>query len=279
MNSDAVHRWSRNNPIDDNELGFVLLPQKIPDGMLIYPNADFIIEWNHERNEIPDLLNSHGVTLELWQQWFDRVDSLWIKRIETLAMKDSLSCLMYLFLFAPALSALFYFVTYFFPNGNESSLKKTLQVISNYCLLFSPLISISSSCIYYQKYEHTRHSEISKSEDAIEEAWSDFVSDLNTGKCQQLGLYVKAVRYRLEMTRRYNNFYVSVGLHFTALWKSNIAILDNEGFKGKRKTILTTQANDSFSLSPQNIVNHSFFNTGRNFKVEYMLLFIIFIKL
>jgi hypothetical protein len=74
MDSDAAHRMKESNPSDDNSLDVTLLPQNISDNMLFHPNADLVVEWNHERNEVPELLASHGVTLELWQKWFDQME-------------------------------------------------------------------------------------------------------------------------------------------------------------------------------------------------------------
>jgi hypothetical protein len=272
MDSDAAHGTKESNPSDDNILNVSLLPQNIADNMLFRPNADFIVEWNHERNEVPELLVSHGVTLELWQKWFDQMEIFWKDRIENVVSKILPIMCQHSWLLIPFPFLLFIFFLRFVPSWEGKK-----RDISEYGILFSPAIYLLCCLIHLHKINHILIFEISKTEKEVEEAWIDFVSDLNAGKCQQLGLHVKILRYHLNMIVEGDKFYVPFGIQFSSLSEGNLTNVGYQRFQCNEKTMmgnnlsktLTTTPWTSIRVEPQNIANNSYFVPGRNFKVEF----------
>jgi hypothetical protein len=260
MNSDAAHETKESNPSDDNSLNVTLLPQNISENMLFQPNADFILEWNHERNKVPELLVSHGVPIELWQKLFDQVNILWKDRIDNVAStKNLMPWSKYCFLIS-MLCLFFSVVLRFVPNEHEASWMETIREISAYFLAFIPFIYLLCCVIHIQIIYYNLI--FGKTDEEAEKAWIDFVSNLNTGKCQQLGLHVKILRYHLYMNGEGNKYYVPIGIQFSAL--SSESMLSND----LNKT-LASPSNTSFRFEPQNIENYSIFSPGKNFKVEF----------
>jgi hypothetical protein len=167
---------------------------------------------------------------------------------------------------------LFSFILRFVPSWEEK-----IRDISEYIILFSPLIYLLCCVIHIQKINHHLVFEISKTEEEVEKAWKGFVSDLNAGKCQQLGLHVKILRYHLDMIAEGNKFYVSFGIQFSSLSEGNLTNVGCQRFQCNEKAMMGNNLSKtlasplwtSIKVEPQNMVNNSYFVPGRNFKVEF----------
>ena len=247
MNSNAVCGLNESNPSDTKCLDVTLLPQNISDGMLLNPKEYFTVEWNHERNKVPDLLESHGVPLELWQKWFDQVNSLWMERIESLVSNHMTVWSKYSWILFPVSCLLLYVVMLLVPTGDASSWTNKLQLVSIFILAASPFIFLFCFVIHIRKIYKSLVYKIIDTEEEIEKAWSDFVSDLNARKCEQLGLHVKTLRYHLDMLESDNKFYVPFGIQFSALSEGRMTNTDCEGFQCKEKSTMINDSNNTLT--------------------------------
>jgi hypothetical protein len=173
------------------------------DGSLFQPDSSFTVKWlDVNRNVVPEYLECYGVSLSLWQEWFDCVDNLWTKRISNFVNAQSRSkCLLMIFEFFTRLGffSMGLSIVLALSPGNEYPCKRLLSIISYTSMLLSfeiafilflPLACFNICFIKPAFYA---------TEDIIEKMWSDLVLKLNDGKCKELGLNVKPLRNTMHL--------------------------------------------------------------------------------
>jgi hypothetical protein len=155
-----------------SDLEFLLCPVQ---RYIFEPNEDFKVTWydHTQRNEVPDFLKSHEMPLELWQICFDRVNSLWMERNNNLLSKVSMPYLRYFWVPNLLLSYLVDFIVHYFHVKDSVWLQQLLE-FAFFPYTYIPIVN------------RTTYSDICKMEDEIENAFTSFVSELNSGKCMKL---------------------------------------------------------------------------------------------
>ena len=207
---------------DDTSYSFSL--HEIMDCSHFLFRDDFQLEWIHSRNEVPDFLECHGVPLQIWQKWFDRMDNLSIERRANFNPKY-LTPFNFLFLSITRLFDCYIVFTLFLGvvlgNWNSSSVYSITSMFSfGICMAFySAAISLSLILLYVIKPA------IHKRSDETENAWSELISAIQAEAYNQYGLNVEAVKCTMH---RYISYTGTVGLHFSFISGRNVMDFDIE---------------------------------------------------
>jgi hypothetical protein len=135
------------------------------------------VEFENERHEVPNFLQHHGITLHMWQNWFDTIHDLWEKRVlqsidEMLPGREIIVSIISSFL-ASLLSM-------------TSNLEPPFDILPIIFLPFIPLFSLFFLSVFYVSHQYF-----------IEASWVHFASELRENECIKHGLIVESIQYEL----------------------------------------------------------------------------------
>jgi hypothetical protein len=207
---------------------------------------DFQLEWIHSRSEVPDFLECHGVPLQIWQKWFDRMDNLSSQRRANFNPKY-LRLFNFLFLSVTRLldcyMAFILFLGVVLGNWNSSSVFSITSMFSfGICMSFYSAALLLSLIML-----HAIMPAIHKRNDETENSWSELICAIQAEAYNHYGLNVEAVKCTMH---RYISYTGTVGLHFSLLSGRNVIDFDIENAGCSRNVDLvdSTRCDDERAL-------------------------------
>jgi hypothetical protein len=186
--------------------GFTLTPSSIQTHTELSIASDDVnlsVEWTKQRNVIPDFLAAHGISLEFWQQLFDRVNDIWISQMKSIAMDqyrmDTIGWYHRLSIGVFVCSFLFvcYVIFLRFTTDTNLQSEQNLDILTH----ISVSLFIMAHCFFrgVQCYRIRIISQFAANKHSIEKDASDLMLFLSNEKLKQHKLAVEAMRKKLEV--------------------------------------------------------------------------------